>query len=109
MIVLNYPDYNFQRWHGTFLLWGVIIIGVIFNTVFARLLPWVEGSILITHCFGFFVVLVPLVYLGPHGSAHDVFVQYLTLGNYSPGLSWFVGLITSIFGFLGESLTRWTC
>ena len=67
-----------------------------------RLLPFIEASILITHSLGFIVVLVPLIYLGPHGSAHDVFAQYLTLGNYSPGLSWFVGLITTVFAFLGE-------
>lgn len=103
MIVLNYPDYNFQRWHGTLLLWTVICIAVAFNTLLARLLSWVEGAILITHCLSFIVVLVPLIYFGPHGSAHDVFAQYLTLGGYSPGLSWFVGLITTVFAFLGES------
>jgi choline transport protein len=103
MIVMNYPDYDFKRWHGTLLLWAVIIIGVAFNTVLARLLPWVEGTILITHCIGFIVVLVPVVYLGPHESAADVFAKYLTLGNYSPGLSFFVGLITTVFGFLGMS------
>ena len=79
----------------------MIIVGVAFNTVLARLLPWVEGTILITHCLGFIVVLVPLVYLGPHGNADFVFTEYLTLGNYSPGLSFFVGLITTVFGFLG--------
>jgi choline transport protein len=104
LVVLNYPDYDFHRWHGTLILWAVIVIGVTFNTVLARLLPWVEASILITHCLGFVVVVVPLVYFGPHGSAKDVFVQYLTLGNYSPGLSWFVGLITTVFGFLGRSM-----
>ena len=103
MIVMNYPDYNPQRWHGTLLLYGVIVIGVAFNTILARILPWVEGTILITHCIGFIVVLVPLVYLGPRGSAGDVFAKYLTLGNYSPGLSFFVGLITTVFGFLGLS------
>jgi len=103
MIVMNYPSYNFERWQGTLLLYAVIVIGVVFNTVLARLLPWVEGTILITHCVGFIVVLVPLVYLGPHASAHDVFANYLTLGNYAPGLSFFVGLITTVFAFLGMS------
>lgn len=84
----------------------MIVVGVTFNTVLVRLLPWVEGSILIIHCVGFIIVLVPIVYLGPHGSAHDVFVQYLTLGNYSPGTSWFVGLITTVFAFLGEFITH---
>lgn len=101
LIILNYPSYNAQNWHGTLLLWAVILVGILFNTLLARLLPWVEGSILIIHIVGFFIVMIPLVYLGPHNSAHDVFAQYLTLGGYSPGLSWFVGLITTVFGFLG--------
>ena len=105
LVVLNYPDYGFQRWHGTLLLWAIIVIAVTFNTLLARLLPFVEGSILVTHVLGFFVVLIPIVYLGPHETARDVFVQYLTLGNYSPGLSWFVGLITTVFGFLGMAFS----
>lgn len=48
------------------------------------------------------MVLVPLVHLGDKVSAHDVFAQYLSLGNYSPGLAWFVGLISSVFGFMGK-------
>jgi len=102
MVILNYEEYGFQRWHGTLILWGVIIIAVGFNTTLARLLPWVEGSILITHCLGFIVVIVPIIYFGPHASAHDVFARYLTIGGYSPGLSWFIGLISTVFAFLGE-------
>ena len=90
---MNYPDYNFQRWHGTLLLYAVVVIGIVFNTVLARLLQWVERTILITHCIAFIVVLVPLVHFGPHESVKDFSAEYLTLGTYSSGLS-FVGLIT---------------
>jgi choline transport protein len=56
---------------------------------------------LILHVVGFFGILIPLIYLAPHGSDYDVFVKYLTLGGYSQGTSFFVGLITTVFAFLG--------
>lgn len=104
LIVLNYPNYDLLRWYGTLLLWIVIVIGITHNTLLARLLPFVKARILFPHCVGFFVVLVLLIYVGPHGSVHNVFAQYLTLESYSLGLSWFVGLVTTVFGFLGDSM-----
>ena len=104
LIVLNYPNYDFKRWHGTLLLWCSIIFAIAFNTILARFLRAVEVTILVVHILGFVVVLVPLIYYGPHASAHDVFVEYLAIGGYSPGLSWFVGLISTVFAFLGEFL-----
>lgn len=102
LVILNYPDYDAQRWQGTLLLYGVIVVGVLFNTLLARLLSFVEVAILITHCVGFFVLLIPLVHLDPDPvSGREVFAKYLTLGDYTPGLSFFVGLITTVFGFLG--------
>ncbi|KAL9622996.1 MAG: hypothetical protein Q9160_002714 [Pyrenula sp. 1 TL-2023] len=100
LLVLNYPDYDFQRWHGTLLFWAITIVAIVFNTLLVKFLPWIEASICVIHCLGFFVVLIPLVHLGDKVSAHDVFAQYLSLGNYSPGLSWFVGLISTVFGFM---------
>lgn len=102
LLVLNYPDtYVFQRWHGTLLLYSVILVAMFFNTYLASQLPKVEGAVLILHIVGFFGILITLVYLAPHGTPHDVFVKYLNIGGYSPGLSFFVGLITTVFAFLG--------
>lgn len=101
LLVLNYPDYDFQRWHGTLLLWAVTLFATFFNTYLATHLPKVEGAVLILHIVGFFGILITLTYLAPHGTPQDVFATYLTLGGYSPGLSFFVGLITTVFAFLG--------
>lgn len=88
--MLNYPDYSTQRYHATLILWGVIVAAVLFNTTLARLLPWVEGSILICHILGFIVVLVPIVYFGPHVPARDVWNQFISSGGYSDGTAFFV-------------------
>jgi choline transport protein len=101
LLVINYPSYNLQRWHGTLLLFALILFSLFFNTFLASHLPKVEGSVLILHIVGFFAILITLVYLAPHGSPYDVFVKYLTLGGYSPGVSFFVGLTTAVVAFLG--------
>lgn len=45
---------------------------------------------------------VPLVYLAPHGNAHDVFATFLNLGGWdTQALSFFVGLSGNAFAFLG--------
>lgn len=90
LAVLNYPDYTPRRYHATLILWLVIVASVVFNTALARLLPLVEGSILICHCLGFIVVLVPVIYFGPHVPARDVWNQFVSSGGYSDGTAFFV-------------------
>ncbi|ETI28184.1 hypothetical protein G647_00633 [Cladophialophora carrionii CBS 160.54] len=101
LLVLNYPSYDFKRWHGTLLLYAVITLAMLFNTYLAKQLPKVEGAVLIVHIVGFFGVLITLVYLAPHGDSYDVFVKYLANGGYDEGTSFFVGLITTVFAFIG--------
>ena len=69
----------------------------------SRLLPKVEGLILILHLLGFFSIFIPLVYMAPHGRAVDVFTAFLNEGGWpTQGLSFFVGLIGNVFAFLGK-------
>ncbi|KAL8726983.1 MAG: hypothetical protein Q9166_006346 [cf. Caloplaca sp. 2 TL-2023] len=104
LIVLNNPGYNFQRWHGTLLLWAVIGVAVLVNTVISSLLPKIECVILIIHVLGFFAIMIPLVYMAPHGTASDVFTLFLNEGGWkTTGLSFFVGLYGNVFAFLGQS------
>jgi hypothetical protein len=76
---------------------------VFINTFLARWLPKIEGIFLCFHIIGFFAVLIPLVYLGPHGSAKDVFATFINGGSWSSdGLSFFVGIIASVYTFTGN-------
>ena len=104
LLVLNHPSYVFERWHGTLLFYAIIGISLCVNTYLARLLSKIEAIVLIIHVVGFFCILIPLVYLGPHGSARDVFANFLNNGGWSTdGLSFFIGLSTSMFAFIGSS------
>lgn len=101
-IVLNDATYSPQNWQGTLLFWAAILFAVVFNTVISSALPQIEGLILIIHVLGFFAILIPLVYLAPHGSASEVFTLFRNAGNWpSQGLSFFVGLIGLGFSLLG--------
>lgn len=103
LIVLNYPNYTFERWHGTLLLYAILLIAVIFNTGLASHLPKLERLILVLHILGFFAVLIPLVKLAPHNSAHDVFALFLNGGSFqTQALSFFVGTTATVFAFIGK-------
>lgn len=105
LLVLNHPDYVFQRWHGTLLFYAIVVIALFVNTYLVRMLPRIESIVLIIHIIGFFGILVPLVYFAPHGTPADVFSTFNNGGGWSTtGLSFFVGLATSIFSFIGTLL-----
>lgn len=104
LLVLNYPSYEFHRWHGTLLFYAIAAFGLVVNTYLVRLLPRIESSFLVVHILGFFGILIPLVYLAPHGSAKDVFATFNNGGGWSStGLSFFVGLTTSLYSFIGRN------
>lgn len=65
LVQLNNPDYVPQRWEGTLIFWAAVVIAVLINTVFGKLLPPIETLMLVIHVLGFFAVLIPLVYVCP--------------------------------------------
>lgn len=99
---LNYSSYNPERWHGTLIFYAIVLLSLVVNTYLARLLPKIECVVLALHIMGFFCVLIPMVYLGPHVSAKDVFATFTNAAGWShTGLSFFIGLSTGMFAFIG--------
>lgn len=108
LLILNYPGYDYQRWHGTLLFYAVLGISLFVNTYLGRLLPQIESMVLFFHVLGFFGILIPLVYLAPHQPANEVFTTFLNLGNWdTTALSFFVGLLTAMNSFPGESKIKY--
>ena len=100
LLVLNYPSYDFQQWHGTLLYYAIVAMALFVKTYLGRLLPKIEAMVLIVHVVGFFGILIPLVYFAPHGSTRDVFANFQNSGGWSTtGLSFFIGLTTSMLTF----------
>jgi amino acid transporter len=102
LLVLNYPDYGFERWHGTLIMYAIILISLFTNTVIVRALPVVEGTVLILHIVGFFAILIPFVHRAPMRSAHEVWVEFQNMsGGYPDGVSWLVALVVSVQPLVG--------
>lgn len=110
LIVLNNPSYIYERWHGTLLVIALAAFAVLFNSFLAKHLPAVESMVLILHLLGFFAVLIPLWILAPRNSATMVFTEFQNLGGWSSqGLSFMVGLLSSIYGLLGADSAVHMC
>ncbi|KAL8670085.1 MAG: hypothetical protein Q9168_005356 [Polycauliona sp. 1 TL-2023] len=102
LIILTNPSYAPKPWQNVLLYWAVILGAVTFNAAASSWLPKFEGLILILHIFGFFGILFPLVILGPHAPASEVFQTFINGGNWpTNGLSFFVGLLGNVFAFFG--------
>ena len=105
LLVLNIPTYEPLGWQGTLLFWAVLVVCVMMNTILSRALPAIEIAILILHILGFFAIIVPLIYLAPKDSAHDVFTTFQNDGGWSnQALSFFIGLNGNAIAFVGRCL-----
>lgn len=102
LIALNKPDYNFEAWHGTLLVFAVSAFNVVFNTFLAKKLPLVEGIVLVVHIFGFIAVLVVLWVMGPKGDAYETFTTFNDYGGWNNnGLATLSGLVAVVLPLLG--------
>lgn len=103
LIILNDPNYTPERWHGTLLIIAVATFSIIYNTLLARKLPLVEGTVLVLHIFGFFAVLVTMWVLAPRSPASEVFSAFQDNAGWgSVGLSVMLGQLAPIFSLLGS-------
>ena len=105
LLVLNYPNYDYQRWQGTLLCFAGLVFCILVNSVGAKLLPKIEGLIFILHVMGFFAILIPLTYMAPHKDASYVFATFSNDSGWSSaGLTWFIGLMGTNLPFIGTLL-----
>lgn len=102
LLVLNYPAYTFELWHGTLLTIAFAIFSILFNTFFASKLPLVEVVILVIHILGLFAIITPLLVLAPKSGAKAVFTEF-TIGEgwTSTGTAFMIGLLTPMISMLG--------
>ena len=102
LMVLNYPDYGYERWHGTLLMWAIMLLMFVINVWGIRLLPIIELIAGICHVVFFFVLLIALVVLAPQRPASFVFTEFLNNGGWpSDGVSFCVGLLTAVYSLSG--------
>ena len=81
LLILSYPDYAPQQWHGTLLFWAAIIVSVFFNTVVSGMLPKIEGLILILHYSRLAYHSHYFGLPGPRATALEVSTLFINQGN----------------------------
>jgi choline transport protein len=102
-VINSRPDYVPERWHGTVMVFALILVALLFNTFLFKFLPQVETVVLLFHITLFVVFIIVITVRSPTKSSNDeVWTLFLNKGGYeSKGLSFFVGLITPLFAFCG--------
>lgn len=102
ILVQNDPSYGYHRWHGTLLMFAVMLIVFLVNSIGTKLLSLVEGFVLILHLSAFLAVLVPLLYFSKVATSKEVWATFTdNAGWNSNGLAWFVGLISANLPLIG--------
>lgn len=97
LVVLNYPNYVHEAWHGTLLSIAVAVFSAVFNITLAKMLPIIEAVILIIHIFAFFGIIVPLWVLAPESSAKSAFTVFSDGGDWgSVGASALIGITAGV-------------
>ncbi|KAJ4292061.1 hypothetical protein N0V90_009960 [Kalmusia sp. IMI 367209] len=103
LVSLSHGDYTRELWHGTLLLWAVLLLCVFINVFISGALPTIEVIVLVIHVLGFFGILIPLVYLtASHHSTKEIFTTFNNLGNWNTkALAFFIGLQGNALAFVG--------
>ncbi|KAK4497668.1 hypothetical protein PRZ48_010321 [Zasmidium cellare] len=103
LISLNMPSYTWDGWRGTLLVIGIVVFSVLFNTVLAARLPFIEGILLILHVAGLFAIIIPLWVMAPIGNPRTVLLEFEDNGDWgNTGLSTMIGLpgmIAMLYGY----------
>jgi choline transport protein len=106
LVVLNNPDYVPHRWHGSLIMWAVMVISFGANVYGIQLLPTIQlvGGIL--HVIFFVALIIPLILLAPRSTPQFVFTELLNEGGWgNDGISWCLGMLTVTYCFAGKSLS----
>jgi choline transport protein len=80
MLVLNYPGYNYQRYHGTLIAMLITFIVALFNIFMANYLPLIEILILVLHVVAWIGIMIPLWVLAPRTPSNQVWNSFVDAG-----------------------------
>jgi amino acid transporter len=103
LIALIMPSYTIKGWHSTLFSISITMLAIVWNTVFVRKLPVIEGIGLTVHVFGFFAFVVVLWVMAPRADPKTVWTDFQdTSGWGSVGLSTLVGILGPVVTLIGS-------
>ncbi|KAJ5956512.1 hypothetical protein N7501_010791 [Penicillium viridicatum] len=103
LITLNNPNsYTPTRWQGMLFYWFILAYSTAVNIWGSKVLPHANTTAGVLHVVGFLVIVTVLGAMSEKHSASYVFTEFSnTSGWDNDGVSWLVGLLTTIYPFLG--------
>ncbi|OBT81836.1 hypothetical protein VE02_09525 [Pseudogymnoascus sp. 03VT05] len=104
LITLNNPDsYVPQRWQGMLLYWVVLAYSLAVDLWGSKLLPHtnlISGGVI--NIAAFLAIVIVLGVMAPKHDAAYVFTEHSNISGWSnDGVSWLVGLVSTVYPFLG--------
>lgn len=103
LITLNHPDtYVPERYQGMLFYWLIIVYSTVVNIWGVKILPHTNLASGVLHLVGFVVITSVVGARSEKHSAHYVFVEVSNSSGWSSdGVAWLVGLLSSVYPFLG--------
>ncbi|KAJ5539003.1 Amino acid/polyamine transporter I [Penicillium frequentans] len=103
LITLNNLDtYIGTRWQGMLFYWLILAYSTAVNIFGSKILPHTNTTAGILHVVGFIAIVCVLGTMSDKHSADYVFKDFSnTSGWTSDGVSWLVGLLSTVYPFLG--------
>jgi choline transport protein len=103
LIIFNTEDYEPQRWHTTMIMWLFILIPLIGNIWFRKLLNTLESAGGIVHIVFFFINIITLAVLARRSTNDFVFKTFThnISGWTNPGIAFGLGQITMSYPLAG--------
>jgi choline transport protein len=111
LAIFNNENYVPERWHTSLIMIATMIIPLIFNLCFRKVLNSFEMFGGILHIGLFIVFVVILIVFGPRSDPDFVFktLTYEDSGWNSPGVSWGLGLLSMTFSVTGADSVLHMC
>lgn len=99
LVIFNYDTYVPERWHGTLLMWGFILIPVIWNFYFRKMLNTLEMIGGVCHTVFFIISIITLSVCARRSTTEFVFntLTHDMSGWTDPAVAWGIGLLTVTF------------
>lgn len=102
LATLIHSEYQPKNWQTTLLMWASGLVAFAVNASSRKTLAWFVGTMFLLHVLAFFATIITLSTLGNYNTPSVVFDTWINNGNWpSQGVSFMIGLLSPVFGFVG--------
>jgi choline transport protein len=103
LVNLNNPEFVSQRWQGMLFYWFILAYVLALSVWGSRILSHANVAAGVLHIVGFVVIVVVLgVMTEDKHTATYVFTEVSNTSGWQSGaISWLVGLLSTVYPFLG--------